>query len=193
MGELSSYVSIFARDECGKKCEPFLWAAKNQFLQVSSFLGDPQRFSNPRINKITSVLTNLIEADSIECDNTEKYNISFESRDIPVQIWFDPSYKPKLLFNKNFLEKIQENPLLITEHVGHISSLVRDYILKRIHDSDSYTLSASRGLAYEAETLLTLIEMAKKDTITIVPNSEQRLILNRYLKGIDSFEEPLLM
>ena len=155
------------------------------FDRCIDFLRDPKRFSNNKINAVTTLMWNLVR-----------------NREIPVAIdqWSEfPSLSFIVLMNKkleqtpaliiptDFLQQINEDPVFQLGVISYMASQCRDFYCGKIAE-DNREVNA-RAQAFEAETLLTLQEMATREQVVLSFGPLQHKYLATFPNGLKSMPQ----
>ncbi|MFA6016569.1 MAG: hypothetical protein WC744_00590 [Patescibacteria group bacterium] len=196
-GELGKFLEVQRRHKFPDARESLNYN-KKIFLEMSEFMGDSSRFPNPRLNTLGQNLTSLMRSGELKVGHISNYPSLGIASDVTACFVLvtlsktDFESTPYVLFGNNFVKDVEIKTVEIVQMVALMANQVRDYQKRRIYDSQSLHISAERGYAHEAEALLTLIEMARKEKISLTLDNSQRALLSIFPKGIDSFKEPIL-
>lgn len=150
------------------------------------FLRDPKRFPNREVNNLVTLNWHLIG-----------------NKDIPLVLdqWGVPSLsftvlgkgsekKPFFIMPTNFIDLARDDPAMQLGAVAFISSQGKDYHTGAL-ERDGSRIVNLRAQAYEAETLLTLQEMAVHERVSLNWNPYQRSVLSRYPNGLKDLPQHL--
>ncbi|HUW24358.1 MAG TPA: hypothetical protein VMW04_01890 [Patescibacteria group bacterium] len=150
------------------------------------FLRDQRTFPNKPINKLVTLMWKLVG-----------------NKRIPVVLdqWGFPSVcfavlgnekrpKPLIIIPQDFLQQVRESPESQIGIIAYMASQCRDAYANKITGKNSQEVNR-RAQAYEAETFLTLKEMAAKEGITLRLIPFQEKILERFPHGLRDLPQEL--
>jgi len=153
----------------------------SSFNNLVDFLRNPETFPNPEINKSLALIHRMVLNGevSVSVNKDDCPDIMF----LVVKKLDNSEEFIKLLLPQDFSNQVKEDPVLQLAMVVCMSSFARDFYTKRIK-TDHFEKVESRARAFEAESLLTLMDMAKNEGISLNFNVGQRNILETFPKGL---------
>lgn len=158
------------------------------FDSLVDYLRNPNSFPNPEINKLATLMWRLIGNKHIPValDPTEKIpSISF------AVLGYQTEQRPFLFLPKNFLELTKQAPEVQIGAFAYMASQCRDFFCNKVTGENSKEINR-RSQAYEAEALLTMQEMARKEGITLRLIPFQLEILENFPNGLEDLEPELV-
>ena len=158
------------------------------FDSLVDYLRDPDSFPNPEINKLATLMWRLIgnKHITVALDPTEKMpSISFAVLGNQIK------RQPFLFLPKNFLELTKQAPEVQIGAFAYMTSQCRDFFYNKVTGRNSKEINR-RAQAYEAEALLTMQEIAKREGITLRLIPFQLEILEYFPNGLEDLEPELV-
>lgn len=160
----------------------------NTFDSLVDFLRDKDRFPNPKINQLVTLLWRLVGNRHIPVTldlGGRIPSLSFVVQGNLVE------QAPFFILPQSFTGLVHANPAMQLGAVAFAASQARDYWTgklieeKRLGREDD---CLKRAYAFEAEVLLTLQKLAQDDGDTLKFNAYQTEVLNRFPLGLGSLD-----
>ncbi len=156
------------------------------FDGLVDFLRDPKEFPNQEINKLVTLMWRSIGNKFIPVAIDTKGSLSTFSFLATVQ---DGKDSGMFILPRTFVDRVREDIVMQTGAVVYMGSQARDFYTGHIRDSK--TDIQARALAFEADTLLTLQNMAKMEHQPMQLNQYQQQVLAQFPQGLRSLDERL--
>jgi hypothetical protein len=151
------------------------------------FLKDPRRFPNPEINKVTTLMWELV-------GNKHIYPV-LDQWNFPSLVFmaFKMEYQqlPIIVVPADFVDQVQQNPIAQLGIISYTASQCRDFYCSRFVDHDSQDIDA-RSTAYRIETFLTIERMAAAEDVGIEFSPQDYMDLVKYPDGLKSLPPRLM-
>ena len=158
------------------------------FYEFLNYLEDGKRFPNQTINSLVVFMRRLIKDEHITLiffEKEEFYN------NMVLMLDDENGFEtPGLYIPQNFVDKVARAP---EEQIGVIASAMsqcRDYFSGKANDH-SQEIVETRAFACEAEALLTLLEIAKREKVALKLSKFQKTLLKNFPNGLADLDEGL--
>lgn len=161
------------------------------FDALVDFLRDKERFPNPKVNRLATLLWRLVgnKHVPVTLDLAGRIpSLSF------VILGKTIEETPFLILPQPLVPAVNENPAMQLGAVAFTASQVRDYWTGKLTEEKRSGLEENclqRAYAFEAEVLLTLLKMAQDEGKKLELNNYQTEILNRFPLGLESLDPSL--
>ena len=168
--------------------EEYLRNTVEAFNTCVNFLRNPNSFPNQQINKLVTLLWQLIENKEIHLV------LDIRRRFRELSFYYERSgylTTSSLFLPLDFLKQAYENPIYQFGSIVFNASKVRDYYTGKITEKNEPEIER-RARGYEAEALLTLQKMAKERGGTIEWTPYQLNVLRENPQGIASLPRHLV-
>lgn len=163
--------------------------ATQLFYDFLFLLRDEQKFPNYEINQLSLFTLHLLTDGHITLsfyENTHNYNEVILNIDVDEVV-----ETAQLCVPKNFVSEVAEIPERQIGVITAAMSQCRDYFCGKIN-GQSLEECAMRALAYEAEAINTLIDLAEKEKVPLnLSNLQIGLIIDKFPNGLADLDEQL--
>ncbi len=183
---LKDTLQHFQKAETSPDFEKNSMTAIDLFLGFLDYLEDSQQFPNPEINALAVFFRQILKDEHITLVFYEKEEL------FPYLALFlnidGPEQTPRLYVPRNFVAEVAENP---ERQIGLIASLMsqcRDFFCVKFNDKNNGEVK-KRGLAYEAEALNTLVDLAEQEQVPLNLSHFQTALLAKFPNGLADLDE----
>ncbi|GIW63754.1 MAG: hypothetical protein KatS3mg091_556 [Patescibacteria group bacterium] len=183
---LKEFIQNNANLSVPKNTEEYLNRMVEVFDSLVDFLRNPDKFPDPQINQLVTLLWSLIGNKDITVvlDQWNFPSVSFAVLGNNIE------QQPILIIPRDFIIKVAEDPVFQLGMIVYMASQARDFYTGKIKEGSSDILTR-RARAWEAQALLTLEEMAQKEGVQLTLNKYQLEILQENPNGLSSLPPEL--
>lgn len=160
--------------------------ATDLFYGFLDYLEDRQQFPNPEINSLAVFFRQLLKDGHVTLVFYEKEEL------FPYLAFFidteGPEQTPRFYIPQSFVSEVAEKP---ERQIGVIASLMsqsRDFFCAKFN-GENLDEVGERGMAYEAEALNTLVDLAEQEQVGLDLSHFQIALLAKFPKGVIDLDE----
>jgi hypothetical protein len=157
------------------------------FYDFLAYLEDNQRFPNSTINSLSTFMFRLLKDEHIALVFFEEELYDHMVLMLDVENGVET---PALYIPQSFTSKVAYSP---EEQIGVIASTIsqcRDYFCGQVNGRNKEVIE-TRALACEAEALLALLEIAKREKVVLKLSDFQKTLLRDFPNGLADLDEGL--